>query len=72
MDIAKIVAAIIGVVVFVIVISLICAIPVWLLWNWLIPVLFKGAVATITLVQAWGVLVLCGLLFKSTTTVRSS
>lgn len=42
-------------------ISAVFAIPVLLLWNWLIPTIF--GLTTITLGQAWGILVLCGLLF---------
>lgn len=44
---------------FVIVIA---ALPVMLLWNWLMPVLF--GVVTINFWQALGVSALCGLLFK--------
>lgn len=44
-------------------VGLLSAWPVELLWNWLVPVLFKGP--TVTIWQAWGLLILCGLLFKS-------
>jgi hypothetical protein len=40
------------------------ALPVWLLWNWLGPVVF--GLREITFLQAWGLNVLCGFLFKST------
>jgi hypothetical protein len=43
--------------------SLVCAIPVWLLWNWLCPGLF--GLPTIGLWQAWGLNILCGCLFKT-------
>ena len=43
--------------------SIILAVPVWLLWNWLIPLIF--GVTKLTLIQAWGLTFLCGLLFKS-------
>lgn len=49
--------------------SFILAIPVWLLWNWLMPELF--GLTTLTLVQAWGLSLLSSFLFKSTT-VKSS
>lgn len=42
--------------------SLVFAIPVWLLWNWLMPVIF--GVAKVTLLQAWGLSFLSSLLFK--------
>lgn len=44
-------------------ISLIFAIPVWLLWNWLMPMIF--GLTKLTLVQAWGVTFLANCLFKS-------
>lgn len=39
------------------------AFPVWLLWNWVMPIIFH--LPEITLFQAWGLMTLCGLLFKS-------
>ena len=39
------------------------SLPIMLLWDWLMPTLF--GLGTITWVQAWGLSVLCGLLFKS-------
>lgn len=46
-----------------IVIGFVLAFPVMWLWNWLMPELFS--LSTIKWTQAWGLLVLCGLLFKS-------
>lgn len=45
-----------------------------LLWNWLVPILLPEGplVATITYWQAWGISVLCGLLFRSTCTSSCS
>jgi len=43
--------------------SIVFAIPVWLLWNWLMPLIF--GVTKLTLIQAWGVTFLSSLLFKS-------
>ena len=40
------------------------SLPVMLLWDWLMPLLF--GLPTITWLQSWGLLVLSGLLFKST------
>ena len=44
-------------------ISVLFSIPVWLLWNWLMPVIF--GVTKVNLWQAWGLTFLCSLLFKS-------
>jgi hypothetical protein len=44
-------------------ISIVFAIPVWLLWNWLMPMIF--GLTKLTLWQAWGVTFLSALLFKS-------
>ena len=43
--------------------ALIVSLPVWLLWNWLMPELF--GLKTITWIQALGLLMLCGMLFRS-------
>jgi len=59
----SIVGAAIGSVAVIIALGIILAIPVWLLWNWLMPTLF--GLTELTLFQAWGVNVLCGCLFKS-------
>lgn len=42
--------------------GLLFALPVYLLWNAVVPELF--GLKAIGLFQAWGLLVLCGLLFK--------
>ena len=42
-------------------ISLLAAVPTWLLWNWLMPGLF--GLPHVTLLQAFGLLLLAGLLF---------
>ena len=49
----------------IILISLVCALPVMWLWDWLMPTIF--GLKEITLFQAWGLSVLCGLLFKNNT-----
>ena len=41
------------------------SLPIMLLWDWLMPTLF--GLGTITWTQAWGLSVLCGLLFKNST-----
>ena len=58
--------AAIAVVLLVVVISLILALPVMWLWNGcLIPAV--SGVHEITWLQAWGLSILCGFLFKSST-----
>lgn len=42
-------------------VSVVLSIPVLLLWNWLMPTIF--GITKITLGQAWGISLLCGLLF---------
>lgn len=49
-----------GMVVF---IAALYSLPVMLLWNWLLPELFHFP--ELSLLQAWGMMVLCGILFKS-------
>jgi uncharacterized membrane protein len=57
--------AVVGVIVLVIVFSLLFALPVMWLWDWLMPTIF--GLPEITLFQAWGLSALSGLLFKSNT-----
>jgi len=40
------------------------ALPIMLLWNWLMPLLF--GLTKITFIQAFGLMFLSGLLFKNT------
>lgn len=58
----------IGVLALVVVVGLIVSLPVWLLWNWLMPDIF--AVKEISWMQALGLTVLCGLLFKSSSSSK--
>lgn len=44
------------------------SLPVMLLWDWLMPAIF--GLPEITWFQAWGLLFLCGLLFKSNITTK--
>lgn len=59
------VAVSIGAIVLVCFIAVVCSIPTWLLWNWVVPDITKGAVTEINLLQALGLNILCGILFKS-------
>lgn len=53
----------------VVTLAVIMAIPMWLLWNWLVPAVFDGP--TITLLQALGIGLLSGFLFKSSSSSSS-
>ena len=55
--------------VFVAIFALILAFPVMWLWNWIMPVVF--GLIKITFWQALGINLLCGFLFRGTTTVKS-
>lgn len=46
------------------------AFPVKWLWNWLMPMLF--GLKAINAWQAWGLMTLCGILFKSSSSSKSS
>jgi hypothetical protein len=59
------IAAFLGMIAIVIVIL---GYPLMLLWNWLMPVIFK--LPEITLWQAIGLNLLSTILFKSTTTIK--
>lgn len=52
----------IGTIILMFVSALFTAIPVMLLWDWLMPALFH--LVEITLFQAWGLAWLCGILIK--------
>ena len=57
-------------VVIVAIVSIITAIPTYFLWNWLMPEIF--AIKVITFWQMWGVNLLAGILFKSSSSSKSS
>ena len=57
--------ALFGVVGFVVALGLLFSLPVMLLWNGCLVDAVTG-VKEISLLQAWGLMILCGLLFKDT------
>lgn len=61
----KIVGTIVGIVGMVVILGLVMSWPVMMLWNGCLIDAVSG-VREIGWLQAWGILVLCGLLFKST------
>lgn len=50
--------------------AILVALPVMWLWNWLVPELF--GLKSITFWQAFGLLVLCGSLFRSSSSSSKS
>jgi len=52
-----------GAIVVIFLLGLLMAWPVMLLWDWIMPILF--GLGVITFWQSWGLLVLTGLLFRS-------
>ena len=67
---AHIVGIVVGGIVLLFAVAALMSLPVMLLWDWLMPTLF--GLPEITWFQAWGLLFLCGLLFKSHTTVNKN
>jgi len=61
-------AAIFWVLVTWLVFAFLAAIPAWALWNWLMPTIF--GVTSLTLSQAFGLLILLSLLFGSRPEIR--
>lgn len=51
-------------------VSVVLSIPVLLLWNWLMPTIF--GITKITLGQAWGISLLCGILFGKSSSEKSN
>jgi len=67
---AHIVGIVVGGIVLLFAVAALMSLPVMLLWDWLMPTIF--GLPEITWFQAWGLLFLCGLLFKSHTTVNKN
>ena len=55
-----------GILAMIFVITVVWAIPVYFLWNWLMPTIF--GLPEITLIQSWGLNLLSAFLIKSHTT----
>jgi hypothetical protein len=66
--IVKYVAAAIGFITLIVLYSALLSLPVMWLWDAIMPDIF--GLNTITWLQAWGLSLLCGMLFKSHTTVN--
>ena len=59
----KIIGAVLGSLIIAIILGLLCAFPVMLLWNWIMPLIIPG-ITQLTVIQAWGLMILCAFLFK--------
>lgn len=68
MDILETVTAFALAIALVILFSLVLALPTLWLWNWLIPSIFS--LREITWGEAWGILVLSGILFRSSSSSK--
>jgi hypothetical protein len=68
-NIATAIGAVIMLMVVVIVVSLVVAVPVYYLWNWLMPSIFD--IKAVSLWEAWGLAVLSGFFFKSSAASKS-
>jgi hypothetical protein len=55
--------SIVGLLLVIFMFALIAAIPIWLLWNWLMPEIF--GLPQISLLEALGISIFSGILFKS-------
>lgn len=69
-NVAKVVALIVGMIGIVIFLGLLLSLPVMWLWNGCLVPAIPG-INEIGWLQAWGILVLCGFLFKNSS-VKSS
>jgi hypothetical protein len=65
----NVVFAIVGAIAVVVGLSLLLAVPVWLLWNACLVGAVAG-VSEVTLLQAWGLNLLAGLMFKTNVTTK--
>ncbi len=54
---------ILGWLIILMVFVLLLTLPVWLLWNWLMPVIF--GLPEVSIAQAFGLMLLASILFKS-------
>lgn len=60
---AELIGNIVILIIAVFISATIMSLPIMLLWDWLMPYFF--GLKEITWFQAWGMMFLCGLLFKS-------
>ena len=66
MNLLEALITIVGGIALIVFLSFVLSLPVMLLWDAVIPAIF--GLKEITWLQAWGLSLLCGLLFKSHTT----
>ncbi len=56
-----------GLLFWIVLAAVVFVLPTWLLWNWLMPSLFD--LPEITFFQSLGLILLCGMLFRSSVKV---
>lgn len=66
----NLISVIVVYVVMLLVVAALMSLPVMLLWDWLMPGIF--GLRTISWFEAWGLLFLCGMLFKSHNSVNKN
>lgn len=59
----------VGAVLIVLLVVALCVVPLWFLWNWIMPDIF--GLKEITLIQSAGLILLCSILFKPTYSTKS-
>lgn len=64
------ITTILGAIALVFILSLVLSLPVYWLWNWLVPSIF--ALREITWGEAWGLLLLTGFLFRNSSSNKSN
>lgn len=69
MSITTVVATLFGAILLGVAISFLLSWPVWMLWNGCLVDAITG-VKEITWLQAWGISILCGFLFKTTVNTK--
>ena len=69
-DLFKLIGLVIAWLVVIVVVGLLFSLPVMLLWNAALVPAIPG-IKTIGWLQAWGILMLCGFLFKPNTAGKS-
>ena len=69
-DIVTLIGAIVVAVAGILLFSFLCSWPVYMLWNYCLVGAVAG-VSEVTWLQAWGLAILCGLLFKNSNEGKS-
>ena len=65
-----VVVKLVAIVVWLTIAAALFAVPTWVLWNWLVPEIL--GLPRISIFQALGVLLLCGMLFRSSIKITTN